>query len=51
MKFGNQAKPWLSLFAAVMSSSLLIVGLNGDLSWPYFAGVGVVSTHLAWQVI
>ena len=34
-----------------MSSSLLLAGLSGGLTWPYYTGVGIVASHLAWQVM
>lgn len=48
--FGDQTKPWLTGFSALMLSSLALVGLNNGQPWPYYAGLGCVATHLAWQV-
>ena len=49
--FNDSAKTWLSIFATTMSSSLLLAGLSGGLTWPYYTGVGIVASHLAWQVM
>lgn len=46
----DKARPWLGIFAGVMTSSLMVTGINCGQAWPYYAGVAIVSTHLAWQV-
>ena len=33
-----------------MLSSLALVGVNSNQTWPYFVGLGCVASHLAWQV-
>ena len=48
--FGDQTKPWLTGFSALMLSSLVLVGVNSGQTWPYYAGLGCVAAHLAWQV-
>ena len=48
--FGDQTKLWLTGFSAVMLSSLVLVGINSDQTWPYYVGQGCVASHLAWQV-
>lgn len=48
--FGPRPKPWLVGFATGMTSLLLLAGLNAGQAWPYFMGVGVCASHLAWQV-
>lgn len=49
-KFGDDTKIWLSGFSFIMISSLTAVGVLGDLSWPYYAGIAATASHLAWQV-
>ena len=49
--FGDQTKPWLTGFSAVMLSNLAVVGINSGQTWPYYAGLGCAAAHLAWQVI
>jgi len=48
--FGDQTKTWLTGFSAVMLSNLGLVGINSGQTWPYYAGLGAVAAHLAWQV-
>lgn len=48
--FGPRPKPWLAGFATGMTCLLLLAGLNAGQAWPYFMGVGVCASHLAWQV-
>ena len=48
--FGDQTKPWLTGFSAMMLSSLAIVGINSEQTWPYYAGITCVAAHLTWQV-
>ncbi|KAL9973843.1 hypothetical protein ACROYT_G020349 [Oculina patagonica] len=48
--FGDQTKVWLTGFSALMLSSLALVGLNSEQTWPYFAGLGCVASHLTWQI-
>lgn len=48
--FGDQTKPWLTGFSVVMLSSLVLAGMNSDQAWPYYLGLGCVSSHLAWQI-
>jgi 4-hydroxybenzoate polyprenyltransferase len=50
-RFGDDAKLWLSGFSAVMISSLATTGYLAELSWPYYAGIAAVASHLTWQVI
>lgn len=48
--FEDQTKLWLTGFSALMLSSLALVGMNSDQMWLYYAGLGCVASHLAWQV-
>ncbi|XP_074621017.1 4-hydroxybenzoate polyprenyltransferase, mitochondrial-like [Acropora palmata] len=48
--FGDRTKPWLTGFSSVMLSNLAIVGINSGQTWPYYAGLGCVATHLVWQI-
>ena len=49
--FGDKTKPYLVGFSSLMLSSLALVGVNSEQTWPYLVGLGCVATHLAWQVI
>lgn len=48
--FEDQTKFWLTGFSALMLSSLALVGINSDQTWPYYVGLVCVASHLAWQV-
>jgi len=48
--FEDQTKLWLTGFSALMLSSLALVGMNSDQMWFYYAGLGCVASHLAWQI-
>ena len=48
--FGDNAKQYLTAFAAIMVSNLVVVGINTSQSWPYYLGLTAVASHLAWQV-
>jgi len=48
--FGDQTKFWLAGFGALLLSSLVLVGINSDQTWPYYVGLGCVACHLAWQI-
>ena len=48
--FGDQTKPWLTGFSALMLSNLAVVGINSGQTWPYYVGLGCVAAHLSWQV-
>lgn len=51
LRFGDNTKIWLSAFSTVMISGLLTSGYVCDQTWPYYAAVGFVGTHLAQQLI
>ncbi|XP_020911755.1 4-hydroxybenzoate polyprenyltransferase, mitochondrial-like [Exaiptasia diaphana] len=48
--FGDNTKPWLSLFSVAMVTNLVLAGLAADQTWPFYVGMGLTATHLAWQV-
>lgn len=50
IKFREDTKKWLTAFAAVMTGSLATAGVMAEQTIPYYASVGLVSSHLAWQV-
>jgi len=50
LKFGDRTKFWLASFATGVSSGLALTGVMCDQPWLYFAGVGVVGSHFAYQV-
>ncbi|XP_064604542.1 4-hydroxybenzoate polyprenyltransferase, mitochondrial-like isoform X2 [Liolophura sinensis] len=50
LKFGDQTKPWLFGFAAVMMSGLTCTGVMCEQTWPYYLAVATTGTHLAYQI-
>lgn len=50
LKLGDQTKPWLAGFSAVMLSCLTASGIMCEQTWPYFLGVAATGAHLAHQV-
>lgn len=50
LKFNEDTKLWLSGFSATMIGSLVASGLMNMQTWPYFAAVGIISSHLAYQI-
>lgn len=50
IKFGDNTKSVLSLFASVMVTGLAASGYQNDQTLPYYAGVTIVAAHLANQV-
>lgn len=50
IKFGDNTKPILSLFASVMITGLAVSGYQCDQTLPYYAAVAVVGAHLANQL-
>eukprot|EP00951_Prasinocladus_malaysianus_P012347 scaffold92050_cov42-Prasinocladus_malaysianus.AAC.1 len=48
--FADNTKAWLSGFAAFSTASLLACGVAAGAGVPYFAGVGGVAAHYAWQI-
>lgn len=50
LKLGDQTKPVLSVFSAIMIGCLTTTGVMCDQTWPYFAGVGLTAAHLAHQL-
>jgi len=50
LKFGDQTKLWLAGFATGVSGGLVAAGAMCHQPWLYFAGVGIVTAHLAHQV-
>ncbi|XP_045608249.2 4-hydroxybenzoate polyprenyltransferase, mitochondrial [Procambarus clarkii] len=50
LKFGDTTWKWLSGFGVMMTSSLLLVGYNSELAWPYYLAVTATVAHIANQV-
>jgi 4-hydroxybenzoate polyprenyltransferase len=50
LKFGDKTKFYLSGFGSAMISSLIISGFYAHQTFPYYTAVGLVSTHLFYQV-
>lgn len=51
LKFGDDTKIWLTGFSVLMTSSLLASGMVCDQTWPYYTSVGIVTAHIAHQVL
>lgn len=50
IRFNEDTKLWLSGFSVVMTSSLVLSGILNSQTWPYFATIGLVASHLANQI-
>lgn len=50
IKFKDNTKLWLSGFGGTMVGNLMISGYMNEQSWPYYAAVALLSTHLASQL-
>lgn len=48
--FGDRPQAALTLLAGGMTAGLCVAGAGSGLSWPFYAGVCGVSSHLLWQV-
>lgn len=48
--FRDKTVPWLGLFSTSMVTFLLTSGYMADQTWPFYAAVGGIAGHLAWQV-
>ncbi|KAK9704260.1 MIR domain [Popillia japonica] len=50
LRFGNNTKMWLTGFSTTMISSLIVSGIMAQQTWPYYASVGLIATHIASQI-
>ena len=50
VRLGDSTKIWLSGFSAVMAAGLTTTGFMCHQTWPYYAGVSLMSASLAHQV-
>lgn len=50
LRFGKDTKKWLTGFGCLMTSCLVTTGQVCDMTWPYYASLGVVGAHIAQQV-
>lgn len=50
IKFNKNTKVWLSAFATTMTGGLILSGIVNSQTWPYYVGIGLISTHLASQI-
>ncbi|KAI4469035.1 dolichyl-phosphate-mannose--protein mannosyltransferase [Holotrichia oblita] len=50
LRFGNNTKMWLTGFSTTMISSLILSGVMAQQTWPYYASVGLIATHIASQI-
>jgi 4-hydroxybenzoate polyprenyltransferase len=50
--FGDHIKQVLAIFAVVVIGGFVWIGVQLDLSWPYWViTVGFAALHFAWQLI
>jgi len=50
LRFGDSTKTWLAGFGCVMVSGLTVTGVMCDQTWPYYTGLALTASHLAYQV-
>lgn len=50
IRFGDNTKLWLSGFGVAMISNLVLSGYMNEQTWPYYAAVALISTHVATQL-
>ncbi|XP_059152673.1 4-hydroxybenzoate polyprenyltransferase, mitochondrial-like isoform X2 [Physella acuta] len=50
IRLGDQTKPWMSAFTAVMAGGLIGSGMLCDMLWPYYVAVGITAGRLAQQI-
>lgn len=50
LALGDQTKPWLTGFTALMAGGLISSGVAVNMPWPYYAGIGLTSARLLHQV-
>lgn len=50
LRFGVNTRLWLSGFTSIVTSGLVTTGIMCDQAWPYYAGVGLFTAHLAHQI-
>ncbi|CAG9860762.1 unnamed protein product [Phyllotreta striolata] len=51
IRFNENTKLWLSGFGTTMIGSLCLAGIMNEQTWPYYASVCLVATHLANQIV
>jgi len=49
--FGASTRRWLTAFYFGTVVLTGVAGFLADLSWPFYAGLGVAALHLAWQTM
>lgn len=50
IRFGENTKLWLSGFGVAMMSNLLVSGYMNEQTWPYYAALTLISTHIVTQI-
>lgn len=50
LRFGDSTRKWVSGFGLACICSLALGGFNADIGWPFYAYLGLASTHLSWQI-
>ncbi len=46
---GDRSRPWIAGFFAACIALLAVTGWLVGLSWPFYAGLGLVAAHAVWQ--
>ncbi|XP_008334071.1 4-hydroxybenzoate polyprenyltransferase, mitochondrial [Cynoglossus semilaevis] len=50
LKFQEHTKEWLSVFAALMMSGLVVTGVNAEQTLPYYSALCAMGLHLLHQI-
>lgn len=50
IKFGKDSKLWLTGFGCTMLNGLIVSGLMNEQTWPYYASLTLIGSHLASQL-
>lgn len=50
LKFGDKTNLYLSGFGGTMIAGLITSGIMCNQTWPYYASVGLIGSHLINQV-
>ncbi|XP_039141928.1 LOW QUALITY PROTEIN: 4-hydroxybenzoate polyprenyltransferase, mitochondrial-like [Dioscorea cayenensis subsp. rotundata] len=51
LRFGDLTKNWISGFGIACIGSLLVIGFNAELAWPYYLFLTGAAGQLGWQVL
>ncbi len=50
LKLGGATRPWLIFFYGAALALIALSGWLAGLAWPFYALLGLVALHMAWQV-